>query len=407
MKLPSGFFSKPLFSKPLVNAVPAVLSHSLASLENFTSPLLHEGFLGIDIGTSSLKIVQLIVEDGTVVLGTYGEIELGPYGDRDARKAVHLEPARQTAAILDLLAAVDATARVSGISIPLSSALISFVKMPKRDPEQMHLIIPIEAKQYVPVPLENVTLDWMVISDDTPSESAFARAESKKPVQSELQDVMLIAVENKTIESYRVTVSGAGISAGFYEVELFSSARACFQASKETRSGPSLLIDIGASTTKLSVINSRGLPAAVHIVPIGGQAITESIMQECDWHFNKAEDAKRAAGLTSAQGYTRDENVNIKKSSMVILTQLFTEASKIIEGAVKEHDVDVSRIILLGGGAFLPGIVEAATKHFKTPISLAEPFAHVRAPIILADVLHEVGPKFAVAMGLALRGAGK
>ena len=406
MKLPSGLFSKS-FGKSIPDAISHTLSNPLERIESITSPLMHEGFLGIDIGTSSMKIVQIMLEEGAAVLGTYGEIELGPYGDHDARKAVHLEPARQTAAILDLLTAVDATAHMSGISIPLSSALISFIKLPKRTPEQMRLIIPMEAKQYVPMPLENVTLDWMVTSDEAPAESAFARAESKKPIQSEMQDVMLIAVENNTIESYHKTVSGAGIAAGFYEVELFSTARACSQKDAATRGTPALLMDIGASTTKLSVVSSRGLPVAVHVVPTGGQAITESIMQALDWHFDKAEDAKRAAGLLGADAYSREENATIKKASVAVLTQLFAEGSKLIEGAANEHDVDASRIVLLGGGAFLAGLVDATAKHFKNPAELANPFSHVRAPIILEGVVREVGPKFAVAMGLALRGAGK
>jgi type IV pilus assembly protein PilM len=375
-------------------------SRPLAQLETLTSPLLHSSFLGIDIGTSSLKIVQVSRENETVVLDTYGEIDLGPYDDHEARKAVHLDAPKQSAALLDLLHHVGASAHIGGIAIPLSSSLISFVKVPERDPEQMRRIVPLEAKQYVPVPIDQVVLDWLVVSDNTPKEDAFARAESKQSIQATLQELMLVAIEKKTAESYEATMTGAGLGASFYEVELFGAARACAASGGP----PTLLIDLGASASKLCAINGRGIPAAVHPVPRGGQAITESIMQELGWDFEKAEDAKRAVGLGKSKFYSTAENAGITKTVRTALSEIFTEASRLIKEAANEHDVDIGRIVLLGGGASTPGIKEMAAEHFAKEVRLAEPFAPVRKPIILEDVLLEVGPKFAVAAGLALRG---
>jgi type IV pilus assembly protein PilM len=381
-----------------------LLTNPLAQLGTLTAPLLHTNFLGIDIGTSSLKIVQLTIEDGKPVLETYGEIELAPYDDHEPRKAVTLAAEKQSAALLDLKHQVGATAQIGGIAIPLSSALITFVKLPERDPEQMRQIIPVEAKLYVPLPIEQVVLDWMVISDEMPKEDAFARAESKEPLRSELQDVMLVAIEKKTTQGYQAMMNSAGLAASFFEVELFGAAR----SSMHVPSAPTLFIDIGASGSKLFAVNGRGIPVAVHPIAFGGQAITENIMHALSWEFSKAEDAKRTIGLTTGLGKssasTDSESAEIVKAAQAVLSEICAEGSHLIKEAANEHQVDISHVVLLGGGACMHGIKEAAAAHLGKDVQIADPFAPIRKPIILEDVLAEVGPKYAVALGLALRG---
>jgi type IV pilus assembly protein PilM len=250
----------------------------------------------------------------------------------------------------------------------------------------------------VPLPIEQVDLDWMVISEEHPRDDAFSRAESKSPVQAQLQDVMIIATEKRTATSYQATMAAAGLGASFYEVELFGAVRSSMRA------GASLFIDIGASGSRLFAVNGRGIPVAVHPVALGGQAITESIMHALGWEFAKAEDAKRAIGLGKSAAYSHSENTEIVKAAKAVLSQVFAEGSRLIKEAANDHQVDVGRIELLGGSACLLGIKEAAAEHFGKDVEVVEPFAHVRKPIILEDVLLEVGPKFAVAAGLALRG---
>ncbi len=377
-------------------------SAPLAQLEALTSPLLHTSFLGIDIGTSAVKIVQLSLFDGAVTLDTYGEIELAPYGEREPGKVVHVSTDKKSAALMDLLHQVGATARVGGISIPLSSALISFVKMPERDPEQMRRIVPIEAKLYVPLPIEQVVLDWTVVSGQTPKEDAFSQAQSKRPVQAGLEDVMLVAIEKTTAQEYEKVMSEAGLAARFYEVELFSTIRSWNTAAM----APTLGIDIGALTSKIFAVNSRGLPVAVHPVAVGCQTIMESVMRENGWDFSKAQDAVRSVGLAKPTAYSDTENAAIASSASGVVSQVWSEAWRIIQEAANDHEVDIRQIMLSGGGACLPGIKDAARDYFGKEVHIASPFSSIRKPILLEDVLLEVGPRYAVAAGLALRGLG-
>ena len=94
-------------------------------------------FLGIDIGSSSAKIVQLRTAHGAAILETYGEIALGPYGDQPIGKAVKLTPEKMVQALLDLMKEANVTARIGGLSVPFSSSLVSVIDLPKVDAESL------------------------------------------------------------------------------------------------------------------------------------------------------------------------------------------------------------------------------------------------------------------------------
>src|SRR3989338_3836552 len=122
-------------------------------------------FLGVDIGASSAKIVQLRASRGSAILETYGEIALGPYGNQPIGKAVKLQPEKTAEALIDLMKEANVTARSGGLSIPFSSSLISILDLPKVDKEALKRMVPIEARKYIPVPVTEVALDWFVIHE--------------------------------------------------------------------------------------------------------------------------------------------------------------------------------------------------------------------------------------------------
>src|SRR3989338_4456481 len=105
--------------------------------------------LGIDIGASSAKIVQLRASRGTAILETYGEIALGPYGGQSVGKAVKLTPEKIAEALTDLIREANVTARTGGLSIPFSASLVSILEMPKVDKDSLKRMVPIEARKYI------------------------------------------------------------------------------------------------------------------------------------------------------------------------------------------------------------------------------------------------------------------
>lgn len=376
---------------PLVSKVRKRLDAKLA-------PLGAESVLGVDLGTASAKIVQLRRSGGRPVLETYGEIELGPYGNANPREAVRLPPEKLAGAVLDLLHEVEANARSGGVAIPLSSSLVSIVDLPKRDPEQMSRLIRADARKFIPVPIEKVTIDWLPIPDEELSANAFDKAEEKIPVKVKMQRIFLAAIDNEALAALREIASRADLRAAFYELESFSAIRSC----ADTANGPVLIIDFGASTTKICISPRDHFLRAAHAFDIAGQKITERIMNEMRSNFTEAEDLKRSVGLAGLNDASSEKS-RVASAVRPVIEQIFAEVKKIMEQYNGYYKTAVSNAVFIGGGACMPGLLEYGARELGVPAKLDTPFSHASSPMILEEVLREAGPRFAVAMGLALR----
>jgi len=354
-------------------------------------------FLGIDIGTSSAKIVQLRASHGAAILETYGEIALGPYGGQPIGKAVKLTPEKTAEALIDLMKEANVTARSGGLSIPFSSSLISVLEFPKVDEGTLKRMVPIEARKYIPVPVSEVTLDWFVIPQDEVEKSAFDRIEAA-PQKPKGQEVLLVAIHNDAVSGFQTTAETAGIHIDYYEIEIFGAIR----SSLSHGIAPVLVVDIGASTTKMYIVE-RGIVRLTHLISTGGQQMTETLARSLNWDFEKAERVKRERGLEDSAAYSADENDRIKSALLSTLSRLFSEVNRVLLSYGQRYNKNVSRVVLTGGGASLPGLAAEAKQSLSSEVVLADPFARTEAPAFLADVLREIGPGFSVSVGLVLR----
>src|SRR3989338_162450 len=160
--------------------------------------------IGIDIGSSSAKIVQLRLARGAAVLETFRVIAPGPYAKIPIGKAAKLEPATLTKAVTDLMHEANVTAKVAGVSIPFSASLITVLDIPKVDDEQLKRIVPIEARKYIPVAVSEVALDWFVIPKDDSDRGAFDRVNPEtSPMRIKGQEVLLVAIHNTILHGYQ------------------------------------------------------------------------------------------------------------------------------------------------------------------------------------------------------------
>ena len=377
------------------------MAFSLGSLMAQLSGALGKGegsVIGIDVGASSAKIVQLRSAHGAAVLETYGEIALGPYNNEPIGKAVKLSPEKIAEALLDLMREANVTAKTGGISIPFSSSLISIIDLPKSDPEQLKRMIPIEARKYIPMQVSEVMLDWFVVPEEAGQGAAFDRIEEKTAIRAKGQEVLLVAIHNETISAYQQIAQSAGLTVNFYEIEIFSAIR----SSLGHGVAPILVIDLGAATTKMYVVE-RGIIRTTHLVTAGGQHMTEHLARSMQWEFEKAERVKRELGIVPASAYSTDENDRIKTALISTLDRVFTEADRVLLSYGKRYNKDVSRVCLTGGGASLPGLSAHANQALHAQVEIASPFSRTEAPAFLDKVLTDIGPAFAVATGLGLR----
>ncbi|MBM3261374.1 type IV pilus assembly protein PilM [Candidatus Kaiserbacteria bacterium] len=357
-----------------------------------------ESVIGIDIGSSSIKIVQLRASRGVAVLETYGEISLGPYAKQEIGKMVKLSPEQTAEAIKDLMREANVTARSAGVSIPFSSSLVSVLVLPDVDKESLKRIVPIEARKYIPVPITEVTIDWFVIPREEGEQSAFDQIQKEVAKGPKQQEVLLVAIQNSTLRGYQTLTAAAGVNVSFYEIEIFSAIRSVVDHGV----APILIVDIGAATTKIYVVE-RGVVRLTHLTTIGSQHMTEVLARSMGWEFDKAERIKRERGLVSSTAFSSTENEQIKTALLSTLSRIFSEVNRVLLSYGQRYNKNVAHVVLTGGGASLPGLSGVAKTSLNVEARIANPFAHTEAPAFLDTVLRDIGPGFAVAIGLALR----
>jgi type IV pilus assembly protein PilM len=353
--------------------------------------------LGIDIGASSVKIVQLRPSRGAAILETYGEIALAPYGQQPIGKPVKLPAEKIAEAMTDLMKEANVTARNGGISIPFSSSLVTVLSLPKVDAAALKQVVPIEARKYIPVPISEVTLDWFVIPEDEGQDSAFDQLKPKTPKPAG-QEILLVAIQNETMSNFQAITADAGIHVEFYEIEIFSAIRSCLGHGV----APILVVDIGAASTKMYIVE-RGIVRLTHLVTLGGAQMTEVLGRSMGWEFEKAERVKRERGLLESKAYSAEENERIGSALLSTLSRVFSEVNRVLLSYGQRYNKNVAHVVLTGGGASLPGLAAEAKRSLSAEVEIADPFSRTEAPAFLADVLRDIGPGFAVSAGLALR----
>ncbi|MBP9714872.1 MAG: type IV pilus assembly protein PilM [Candidatus Pacebacteria bacterium] len=350
--------------------------------------------VGIDIGSSAIKVVEIKKKGGKAMLETYGSISLGPYAEGgEAGRVTNLTRDKIIEALKEVLKQAGVSSTSSALAIPVQSSLIFTIELPLQVKEnEMTSVVSTEARKYIPVPITEVSLDYFVLPKKELSYEEANTPELSAPSNDKME-VLVVAIQNDAISNLRSVVSETHITADFFEVEIFSSIRACF----EHELSLVLLIDFGASRTKISLVEF-GMVKGFHTINRGGADISDSISKSFSIPFAKAEEMKKEFGLYG--------NPAEKELADIIKTHvdyIFGETNNVLLGYEKKYNRAISKVILTGGGCLLKGLTEVATSNFRAEIEVGHPFAKVGAPAFLSKVLDTTGPEFAVAIGLALR----
>jgi len=336
--------------------------------------------LGIDIGSSSLKVVQLRKDNGKSVLETYGELALGPYGGSEVGQATNLTAEQIVETLKDLLREAKVTTQNCAVSIPYARSLLILVKLPYReDPKEQKTVIELEARKYIPVPISEVQLDWFIVPDTDPS---------LQNVKRESVDVLLVAVHNDEIKLLQSIISGAGLTSTFYEIEIFSTIRAVVKDPLKAV----MVLDVGAASTKTYIVE-KGIVSLSHAISAGSQDITRAISVSKNLPIKSAEVLKKQEGLLG----------NSDKSPELVFARIFSEAHRVLLQYETANKKSVSSIVLTGGGGVTKELGAYAKRFFSIDVQVADPFEKAEAPAFMRSILTEIGPEFAVAVGLALR----
>ncbi len=347
-------------------------------------------FVGIDIGSSSIKVVQLKKEKGHIILETYGEVALGPYDERFAGELTNLDSEKLGEALKNLLEQANVTAKEALIAVSSSTSLIFILKLPQISERELSNVVKNEARKYIPVPLSEVSLDWWII----PEKSVYGDEEAGVTKKKDDVDVLVAAVRNEIIERYTdITKTLKTFSKTSFEIETFSAIRGSFKHEL----APVLMLDMGASGTRMSIIE-HGVVRKFHSVSRGSAYLSSSIQKSLQIEFDKAEALKREVGLDKE--HSNQEVYNIVSAG---INYIFSEVQNVIFDFEKEYKKPISKIILIGGGSQLKQFREQAESKYNITTAFADPFSKALSPDFLEGVLQEAGPEFTVALGLALQ----
>lgn len=366
----------------------------IQSLKNLFKPKSNN-VLGVDISSSSVKVVELTRKNGRPSLVTYGELSLGPYAGVEVGRATNLHVDRIVEALGDITREAKVSTNNSGVAIPMSSSLIRLIEMPDVGEEKLKGMIPLEIRKYIPVPISEVMIDWWIIprADSEESSQDFDLGEEELSERGTV-DVLVVAIHNEIISRYQEIVKKAGLQSSFFEIEIFSTLRSVLDRSSK----PIMIVDMGAATTKVYVVE-RGIIRSSHIVSTGSQDLTLSLSSTKGISVSEAEEEKREVGVSRSS----PEIASQGSSPAVVLENILSEAKRVKLNFEHKEKKRVSAAIFTGGGALVRGLEEPASRLLEVPIQLADPFAKVEAPDFLNNLLKQIGPEFSVAIGVALR----
>jgi type IV pilus assembly protein PilM len=353
---------------------------TLASLfrNDAEAALQRADIVGIDIGSSAIKVVQIKDVKGVPTLVTYGELQLGPYEGVDIGRTTHLSKEKLVEALVDIVREASVTGKDAIFALSYNASFMTTISVPTLAPEKISAMIPVEARKYIPMSLTKVTLNWTPLGVN----------EKENTTQ-----VLLSVIYNETFSEYSAIIKESGLNIVGSEVEITSSVRAIVSEKDERVA----IIDCGAFSTRVYIVE-KGVVIKNHSILLSGNRLTQALTDELKIEFKEAEEIKRTFGLTG-----KKEDPRIQKILTRTLEREFRELHTVLKKQEESDGVPVQKIILSGGGALLLGLQAYVSDMFSRPVVLAEPFTKVVFPSFLGDTLKEAGPSFSVAIGGALQ----
>lgn len=346
--------------------------------------------LGIDIGTSSIKITELGKEGGRFVLKNYGLFEF--------KSSDKTSLAKESGPIQNILKLPDgeiiwgikevlkkAKIKTTDVvaSIPAYSTFATVIEMPYLSEQDLARSLPFEARKYIPVPLNEVVLDWSII------DIAATQVNATKPATVE---VFLAAVPKEETLRYQRIMREAGLNLRALELENSALIRALLGNDPS----PTAVVNIGGRSTSILIVN-RGYERLSHNYEVGGFEVTRSIARSLNVSLEKAEDLKKKLGLKDI-----DENI-INSAMKSLIDMMVFETKKTITNYEETKNQKVSRIILVGGLTNMPNFANYFQQKLGRNVYMGNALARIVYPQTLSSLTQEIASIFSVSIGLAMR----
>jgi type IV pilus assembly protein PilM len=335
---------------------------------------------GLDIGTNAIKVVWLNREKNLTSYISSLSTPTPATGMQSESPFDHQEMAQ---IINKLVIDAKITTNNVNIALPENHAFTKVIEMPVLSDKELESAIYWEAEQYIPVPLDTVTLAWSKLRSSN-------NASSEEKMQ-----VLLVAAPKELIKRYQTILDLAGLTIVSVETEILAIIRSLLSAANTPTS---LIANIGAMSTSLGIVQN-GVLVFNYSVPLGGVSLTRAIASDFGLQPAQAEEYKRVYGLS-------DKNFGGKVGRAIepILTSLLTEVKKAITFYTDKYknESPISQILLTGGGASLPGLSVYFAQNLGLEAVIANPWKMLNVQGV-PQAIETKGPEYAVSVGLALK----
>jgi type IV pilus assembly protein PilM len=340
-------------------------------------------YLGIDFGSGGIKLAELMNEKGRARLVTYAFVERAP---ADMPRNYIDAPEEAADLLKKMLKKAKTTSRRAVSALPISSVFSSIISVQKTaKKEELEEAVRYQARKLIPLPLEEMTVDWKPVALPT-----------AKPDDKYVQ-VLLTGAAKTLIKKYIDIFSAAGLELLSLETEALALIRALIGRDRSA----TLILDIGGLRTNILIVEN-GIPFVSRSVAMGGLNVTREMAQALGIPEEQAESTKiDSAGITTfyaGGGFPK----LFEKVMAPIITEL-TYSTNLFLSQKANVEKRIDKIILTGGGALLPNLADYLSKSLNLRAYVGDPWARVVYPEALKPVLAQIGPRYGVAVGLAMR----
>ncbi|XOB42107.1 MAG: type IV pilus assembly protein PilM [Candidatus Nealsonbacteria bacterium] len=355
---------------------------------------------GLDISDLSLKIAQIKKREGELELVSFGETRIEPGIIKNGEIIDDNKLARTIETAVRQVKGEKIKTKYVIASLPEEKAFLQVIQMPKVPEEDLSSAVAYEAENYIPTALEQVYLDFQIVS----------------PLENRLghYDILIAALPKQTVNPYVSSLKLAGLEPVALEIESLSIARTLIKDEMTTL--PILLIDFGATRTSFIIFSGHSLRFTSSI-SVSSNHFTEIIMKALGINQKKAESLKIKYGLigktkaNNNKGTIKKEERKIFEALIPVLVDLTQQIRKHLEyyqtHAGHKHlpvkNKKVSKIILCGGGSNLKGLPELLSMELKLPVEIGNPWINIIKEEGEASLTKEQSLAYATALGLALR----
>jgi type IV pilus assembly protein PilM len=338
-----------------------------------------KNIVGIDIGSSSVKLVQLKESKGGYHLIKIGIVPLDVEAIVDNTLMDHTTIVE---AIRNLLKSLNVKANQAATSISGNSVIIRKIGFPAMTYEELEDQIQWEAEQYIPFDINDVNIDFQILGPDKLNPSRM--------------DVLLVASKKDVIDDYVAVFNDAGISLKIIDVDTFAVQNTFEMNYDSTPDEIVALVNIGRSIMSLNIIK-EGISLFTRDVQFGGNVYTEEIQKQLSLKGDEAEKLK-------ISGNTAEEPLSgvIRQVNATLATELFRSVDFY---NVNAGDDKVTRMYVGGGCCKTPFLLEAIQGRLGVPVEIIDPFRKIicSEKQFVPEYLQEIGPHVTVAVGLAMR----